>query len=621
MAFNTENRTILSLYQRSCRYIIPRYQRGYVWKEQNWNELLTDIKFTMQAHNQMEWSHFLGTIVLSNSPIKRESEKIAGITDYEIIDGQQRLTTIYLLFISIYRRFKMFNTEESKNRSDYIYNTFIISLSASYERIIMIDNPELDQSIKEIIDSAQKKELPPKSNKLYNVYNYFVNEFKNYDFAKLDSFFNRLLEINIVEIISDQEEEIYNIFEVLNARGQKLKQIELLKNHIMKYIQPRESEFIDSAKGKWIEIVENINALSNPDNLINHFAKCYIKQNAENADSVYKLIKEEVHINELSKFLDELNLYSKSYAIINDRNTKDTVIEYFNIKRNQQIRSLLTAIHVLHSNNIISEDILRNSFINIRNFFFIFNATQQTSNRIDSIISDTAYYVYQARSEVDYKFIISEFFHKLSAFIDENNFYSIFFTNQSFRYSTKDSRLKRNSRLVKYILITYYNLFQTDSNLDPKQLTIEHLLNDDGYTDNSLLCNLTITTGNINSEKLSNKNIDEKINILRNESSIIANHKLDKYLLDEHFDFESRKSDILSSLYNECFFFNKDLFNITESDIVEYNKNKTLIKGNLNLENLLYSTGKFFKERLTKDPSNKNLVKQFLDLSNKINNQ
>lgn len=43
-----------------------------------------------------------------------------------------------------------------------------------------------------------------------------------------------------MEIVSGQEEEIYNIFEVLNARGQKLKQIELLKNHIMKYVQPRE---------------------------------------------------------------------------------------------------------------------------------------------------------------------------------------------------------------------------------------------------------------------------------------------------------------------------------------------------------------------------------------------
>lgn len=621
MAFNTENRTILDIYQRSCKYIIPRYQRGYVWKEQHWNELLTDIKFTMHARNDMKWSHFLGTIVLNSHPTKKESEKVAGITDFEIIDGQQRLTTIYLLFISIYRKFKILNTIDADKRAEYIYNTYIVSLSASSERIIMIDNPELDNDIKAIIDSANKKELPSKNNALYDVYTYFVNEFKNYNFDKLDSFLNRLLEVNIVEIISDQEEEIYNIFEVLNARGQKLKQIELLKNHIMKYIQPREDEFIDSAKAKWSRIAENSNKLSNPDNLINHFAKCYINKNAKNADSVYKLIKEEIPIEELSQFLSDLNNFSESYEVINDRESKNIVIEYFNIKRNQQIRSLLTAIHVLYKNGVISETILDQSFINIRNFFFIFNATQQTSNRIDLIISDTAYQIYNAKTEIDYKFKISNFFNKLSIFINEENFNSLFFTNQSFRYSTKDNRLKRNSRLVKYTLINYYNLIQTDSVLDPRQLTIEHLYSDNGYTDNSLICNLTLTTGSINSERLSNKNIFEKIDILKKESSILANHNLNNYIIDSTFNYESRKIDILHSLYNESFFFNKTIFNFTNEDIKEYNENIIIVKGNPELEEILYSSGKFFINKLTSDPNNKDFLKQFLNLKNHSSSQ
>lgn len=112
----------------------------------------------------------------------------------------------------------------------------------------MIDNPELDIDIKEIIDISGKEKVLNKNNKMYSVFKYFSDEFESYDFSSLDTFLNRLLEINVVEIISDQEEEIYNIFEVLNARGQKLKQIELLKNHIMKYIQPREEDFIDEAK-------------------------------------------------------------------------------------------------------------------------------------------------------------------------------------------------------------------------------------------------------------------------------------------------------------------------------------------------------------------------------------
>ncbi|HDL4714844.1 TPA: DUF262 domain-containing protein [Staphylococcus aureus] len=47
MGFNTENRSILDIFQRSVVYMVPRYQRSYVWKETNWSELLTDITFTV----------------------------------------------------------------------------------------------------------------------------------------------------------------------------------------------------------------------------------------------------------------------------------------------------------------------------------------------------------------------------------------------------------------------------------------------------------------------------------------------------------------------------------------------------------------------------------------------
>lgn len=52
MGFNTENRTILDIFQRQSRYVIPRYQREYVWKQRNWDELLNDITFTLGFKNK-----------------------------------------------------------------------------------------------------------------------------------------------------------------------------------------------------------------------------------------------------------------------------------------------------------------------------------------------------------------------------------------------------------------------------------------------------------------------------------------------------------------------------------------------------------------------------------------
>lgn len=601
IGFNTENRDISDLFQRPCRYVVPRYQRDYVWKEINWNELITDIKFTMNVNEDISWSHFLGTIVLSNYVPRRESENIRGITDYEIIDGQQRLTTVYFVFIAIYRQFLIIDTEESRNRAQYIFDTFITSLAANSERHLVIKNADFEADIAEIVDLAKEKGMPAKGNKYYKMYNYFCTDFRNLSFIEMDNFLNKLLDINIVEIVSGQEEEIYNIFEVLNARGQKLKQIELLKNHIMKYVQPREEAFIDSAKLKWKEIMENGSRLSDVDHLINHFSKSYIKKNAENATSVYRLIKEEIHINNLTTLLTDLHNFSRIYKVVTDNDTSDDVIEYFNIKRNQQIRSLLASISLLVDRSIISEKDKKISFRNIRNFFFIFNATQQTSNKTDDIVGNTSYKVYHCNDSVHFKFIMSDFFDKVSSYLNEDNFRSTFYTNQSFRYSTQDSSLKRNSRLVKYTLQKYCEFFQTDTTLDSRHLTIEHLFNDNGYTDNSLLYNLTLTNETINSNELKDKNIEEKVEILSTRSSILVNRNLNVYLEESTFHQEQRKEDILNMLYSNVFKFDKEIFHITKSDLIEFEKQKNIVKNSEKLSNLLNQTGKNFVPRLNND--------------------
>lgn len=612
MAFNTENRTISDLFQRACRYVVPRYQRDYVWKETNWNELMNDIKFTMNVNGDISWSHFLGTIVLSNYVPRRENETIRGITDYEIIDGQQRLTTIYFVFIAIYRQFLIIDTEESKNRAQYIYDTFITSLAANSERHLIIKNADFEEDIVDTVESAREKGMTNKeNNKYYRMYNYFCAEFRNLSFTEMDTFLNKLLDINVVEIVSGQEEEIYNIFEVLNARGQKLKQIELLKNHIMKYVQPREEAFIDAARLKWKEIMENSTGLSDVDHLINHFSKCYIKKNAENATSVYRLIKEEISINDLTTLLNDLHHFSKIYKDVTDKDTSNDVLEYFNIKRNQQIRSLLTSISLLVDRAVISELEMQTSFKNIRNFFFIFNATQQTSNKTDDIVGNTSYKIYHCEDAIHFKFIMSEFFDKITSYLDEDIFRSTFYINQSFRYSTQDRNLKRNSRLVKYTLQKYCEFFQTDTTLDSRHLTIEHLFNDNGYTENSLLYNLTLTNEAINSNELKDKSIVEKVHILSTRSSILVNRNLNDYLDESIFNQEKRKEDMLDALYNNVFKFDKEIFHITKNDLTEFERQKNIVKSNARLSKLLNQTGKNFVPRLTNDASLSNLLAEY----------
>ena len=84
--------------------------------------------------------------------------------------------------------------------------------------------------------------------------------------------------------------------------------------------------------------------------------------------------------------------------------------------------------------------------------------------------------------------------------------------------------------MVKYILFNIYKELQNDTSMLPDQLTIEHLNSDNGSNDNSSIFNLTLTSATINAEKLKNKPVIEKIDILSKESTIVYNKNLRSFI-------------------------------------------------------------------------------------------
>ncbi|BAM60243.1 DUF262 domain-containing protein [Streptococcus dysgalactiae] len=615
MAFTTETRAITDIFQRSVQYSIPRYQRNYVWRQVNWRELIVDIRFSMDNGDEIPWSHFLGTIVLN----KMVSDK--GIDRYEIIDGQQRLTTIYILIISIFGRLKQINEESAKNRANYIYDSFITSLNNESKRCPVIKNEDFDDDIKEIIDHTQnsKKNKLSKSNNYYKLYSYFESEFRDKSYTDISNFIDKLLSANIVEIISGQEEEIYNIFEVLNARGQKLKQIELLKNHIMKYVQPRDDEFIDQARKTWRSIEEAANNLSNSDSLIQSFAKCYIKRQAENIEGVYRLIKEEVSVDSLSEFLSNLKEYTDVYVSISNKDASDATIEYFNIKRNQQIRPLLTAISLLEKRGTITCELKNEAFKILRNYFFTFNTFRLSSNKMESLITTLSFDIYHVQYAQEFKMYLSRFLYDAQKVLPDGDVKNTFIENKTFRFSNKDDTLSKNRSIVRYILASIYKLDQYDTDFSTNSLTIEHLIGDDGYTDNSLIQNLTLTTSNINSDELQNKDIRQKLDILKKQSTIKKNQQLEEYWIDNNgFDFLKRKSDLLDLIFDNVFRFDTNIFNLTKNDVDEYfNRYEKILKiDNKELLEILRQQGKNFYQNISNDPKLSNLRRIYDSIDN-----
>src|SRR5690606_7453801 len=93
------------------QFIIPFFQRSYVWKTENWSELWDNIQEEFQEieNGNSQSEHFIGTIIIK----QRDSERV-GTLEYDLIDGQQRLTTVCLLLKAFY------DASEDKNLKNWI---------------------------------------------------------------------------------------------------------------------------------------------------------------------------------------------------------------------------------------------------------------------------------------------------------------------------------------------------------------------------------------------------------------------------------------------------------------------------------------------------------------------
>lgn len=113
--FDIEGRDLVYLFSSEKFYVVPSYQRSYVWKPENVNKLLEDLleNFTDYENDQNDF--FIGSIII----YEKESE--INKKEYYIIDGQQRLTTLMLILINILN-FGNSYYKESENIKDFVSN-------------------------------------------------------------------------------------------------------------------------------------------------------------------------------------------------------------------------------------------------------------------------------------------------------------------------------------------------------------------------------------------------------------------------------------------------------------------------------------------------------------------
>ena len=108
MNFTPTTKTVRNLLSSGCQFAIPRFQREYSWEKKNSEEFLSDLigNLKMNDRNITDDQYFLGTMLFIGDFAERPAKPI------EVIDGQQRLTTITILLSVIAEQFRKINEEK-----------------------------------------------------------------------------------------------------------------------------------------------------------------------------------------------------------------------------------------------------------------------------------------------------------------------------------------------------------------------------------------------------------------------------------------------------------------------------------------------------------------------------
>lgn len=204
------------------QYTIPVYQRNYTWEKKQCRQLYDDVIACIEGNRK----HYLGSLVYA----ERESDDNGEtFTFCQIIDGQQRLTTVILLLKAIYD-----SIQDPKNRVklriyDSLYNE---NCDESYKlklKSVDNDNAELMKILLNNFD-----DLDPISNVTKNYY-YFLDRIKQSNTNGIDSetLFRGICNLEIVEIKLDELDKPQLIFESINSTGKGLNNAELIRNFLL----------------------------------------------------------------------------------------------------------------------------------------------------------------------------------------------------------------------------------------------------------------------------------------------------------------------------------------------------------------------------------------------------
>ena len=536
MAITGAQKPLGDFLSQKKQYIIPRYQRGYVWEEKQWVQMFNDLKSNFERG--VSEGHFIGSVVIydqtQENPIKSN-----------VIDGQQRITTFLILVLAMMRKANLLNNRDlfdglklymkTQTPAGLKYDKFYNEHNPFFKELLDLcsewtDNIDNIENNKDLIKKNYQFEEKFIKNCFFKLYSLLDNAILNG--MDLPRFADKVMSTVVIETISTDIKESYTVFEILNARGKPLENFELIKNFIMRNYESEGSP--DEALVKWNKLYNSL--IENkivPRDFFDHYVSYKYKKDFQTKNktkyTTYDYVKMNNAEDTSKNFLDDLVYIVNHYILISNPDIslilnygnlskilKDSLV-FFKGRGKKQFRPLFIALFDRFYNKGDTAEEKEENFkllVDIarflEDFYFVYGIVLRfPSRQFEKIVHEIAYGISSCLNNEllerinKLKITFSSLLPDYTTF--ENAFCNLGYSKKNIRYGDEEG----NKEDVKYVL-TKYEQYLRGNNHDIERFSIEHIHKDTGSDTYCKIGNLMPLEEELNN-RLDDKPVSAKI--------------------------------------------------------------------------------------------------------------
>ena len=529
----SEQKLVAFMQGADKRFVIPVYQRNYDWKTENCKRLYDDLKKVV--HNQRK-THFFGSIVSVYNPDGQFNE-------FQIIDGQQRLTTVSLLLLAMYNLVqKGLVSAENKRLADMIYRTYLIDEWQDEDSRLKLKPVKNDRYAFDKL-FGDETEYVQDSNLTVN-YKYFCDRIQKQEIT-VDALYDAIRSLEIISIQLNQDDNPQLIFESLNSTGLALSEGDKIRNLILMGLPSRKQN--DYYERYWNKIEE----CTEYD--VSAFIRNYLsvkQQSIPSMNKVYSVFRDYVEETAIDTkdLLDDMLFYARFYEVLIKANTGnkklDDCIYRLNRLETAVTRPFFLEVLRLQAEGKLQIDEVTEIFLTTESFLFRRIICELPTNALNKIFMLLHREIIRLDStETDY---VAKFKFALlskrenSRFPNDQEFIESFENRQIYPMNSKN-KIYMLERFENYGTLEDRGVYQ---HFDDGNYTIEHVMPQhltpawiqalgDGYEETHRvwlhrIANLTLTAYN---SKYSNSPFAEKKSMKNGyiDSGLRLNQRIAQY--------------------------------------------------------------------------------------------